>query len=89
MNIHTFHFAAFCRGPRQTLLSKSSRNLPVCVVFIQDKLEALVRASQAFQEKPVEMEALWNSSSTLIYSLEDRQKQLGLGDKVLLSTTNN
>uniref|UniRef100_H2L990 Dipeptidyl peptidase 3 n=1 Tax=Oryzias latipes TaxID=8090 RepID=H2L990_ORYLA len=47
----------------------------------KDKLEALVRASQAFQEKPVEMEALWNSSSTLIYSLEDRQKQLGLGDK--------
>uniref|UniRef100_A0A8C7Z6Y7 Dipeptidyl peptidase 3 n=1 Tax=Oryzias sinensis TaxID=183150 RepID=A0A8C7Z6Y7_9TELE len=47
----------------------------------KDKLEALVRASQAFQEKPVEMEALWNNSSTLIFSLEDRQKQLGLGDK--------
>uniref|UniRef100_A0A8C7Z5A5 Dipeptidyl peptidase 3 n=1 Tax=Oryzias sinensis TaxID=183150 RepID=A0A8C7Z5A5_9TELE len=44
-------------------------------------LTALVRASQAFQEKPVEMEALWNNSSTLIFSLEDRQKQLGLGDK--------
>ncbi|KAM4546467.1 dipeptidyl peptidase 3 [Fundulus diaphanus] len=47
----------------------------------KDKLEALVRASQAFQENPAEMEALWSSSSGLIYSLEDRQKQLGLGDK--------
>lgn len=47
----------------------------------KDKLEALVRGSQAFQEDPTEMEALWGSSSCLIYSLEDRQKQLGLGDK--------
>lgn len=28
------------------------------------------------------MEALWNSCSCPMYSLEDRQKQLGLGDKV-------
>lgn len=54
----------------------------MCWMFIQDKLEALVRSSQAFQENPTEMEALWGSSSCLIYSLEDRQKQLGLGNKV-------
>ncbi|XP_053298335.1 dipeptidyl peptidase 3 [Pleuronectes platessa] len=47
----------------------------------KDKLKALVKASQAFQEQPTEMEALWNSCSCLLYSLEDRQKQLGLGDK--------
>uniref|UniRef100_A0A4W6F0T4 Dipeptidyl peptidase 3 n=1 Tax=Lates calcarifer TaxID=8187 RepID=A0A4W6F0T4_LATCA len=47
----------------------------------KDKLEALVRASQAFQEQSAEMEALWDSCSCLLYSLEDRQKQLGLGDK--------
>uniref|UniRef100_A0A8D3BUB4 Dipeptidyl peptidase 3 n=1 Tax=Scophthalmus maximus TaxID=52904 RepID=A0A8D3BUB4_SCOMX len=47
----------------------------------QDKLEALVKASQAFEEQPAEMEALWNSCSCLLYSLEDKQKQLGLGDK--------
>uniref|UniRef100_A0AAQ5Z7J4 Dipeptidyl peptidase 3 n=1 Tax=Amphiprion ocellaris TaxID=80972 RepID=A0AAQ5Z7J4_AMPOC len=35
----------------------------------------------AFQEQPSEMEALWDSCSGLLYSLEDRQKQLGLGDK--------
>lgn len=28
------------------------------------------------------MEALWKSCSCSMYSLEDRQKQLGLGDKV-------
>ncbi|KAM9846344.1 dipeptidyl peptidase 3 [Aulostomus maculatus] len=47
----------------------------------KDKLEALVRASQAFQEQSTEMEALWGSCSCLLYSLKDRQKQLGLGDK--------
>uniref|UniRef100_A0A672ZT66 Dipeptidyl peptidase 3 n=1 Tax=Sphaeramia orbicularis TaxID=375764 RepID=A0A672ZT66_9TELE len=45
------------------------------------KFKALVWASQAFQEQSTEMEALWNSCSCLLYSLEDRQKQLGLGDK--------
>lgn len=48
----------------------------------QEKLEVLVKASQAFQEQPTEMEALWNSCSGRICSLEDKQKQLGLGDKV-------
>ncbi|KAG7232468.1 hypothetical protein INR49_008828, partial [Caranx melampygus] len=47
----------------------------------KDKLKALVWASQAFQEQSAEMEALWDTCSCLLYSLEDRQKQLGLGDK--------
>nr|XP_046265769.1 dipeptidyl peptidase 3 isoform X2 [Scatophagus argus] len=47
----------------------------------KEKLNALVRACQAFQEQPTEMEALWDSCSCPMYSLEDRQKQLGLGDK--------
>uniref|UniRef100_A0A3Q1GZG7 Dipeptidyl peptidase 3 n=1 Tax=Acanthochromis polyacanthus TaxID=80966 RepID=A0A3Q1GZG7_9TELE len=47
----------------------------------KDKLKALVWASQAFQEQPSETEALWDSCSGLLYSLEDRQKQLGLGNK--------
>ncbi|XP_061754696.1 dipeptidyl peptidase 3 isoform X1 [Nerophis ophidion] len=45
------------------------------------KLDALVRASQAFQDEPEEMGALWDSCSCLIDSLKDKQKQLGLGDK--------
>uniref|UniRef100_A0AAQ4PP70 Dipeptidyl peptidase 3 n=1 Tax=Gasterosteus aculeatus aculeatus TaxID=481459 RepID=A0AAQ4PP70_GASAC len=36
---------------------------------------------RAFQDEPTEMEALWDSCSCLLYSLEDRQKQLGLGKK--------
>ncbi|KAG9338203.1 hypothetical protein JZ751_026955 [Albula glossodonta] len=47
----------------------------------KDKLKALVWQSQAFQESPTEMEALWNNCGQLMYSLEDKQKQLGLGDK--------
>uniref|UniRef100_A0A8C9X2H5 Dipeptidyl peptidase 3 n=1 Tax=Sander lucioperca TaxID=283035 RepID=A0A8C9X2H5_SANLU len=47
----------------------------------KDKLKAVVKASQAFQDQPTEMEALWDSCSCLLYSLEDRKKQLGLGDK--------
>ncbi|XP_061659587.1 dipeptidyl peptidase 3 [Syngnathoides biaculeatus] len=55
--------------------SKFVPNLP------KDKLDSLVRASQAFQEDPIEMGALWESCSSLIHSLKDNQKQLGLGDK--------
>ncbi|XP_068600106.1 dipeptidyl peptidase 3-like [Brachionichthys hirsutus] len=47
----------------------------------KEKLEALLKASQAFREQPKEMEALWDSCACLMYSLEERQKQLGLGDK--------
>ncbi|XP_066575009.1 dipeptidyl peptidase 3 [Amia ocellicauda] len=47
----------------------------------QEKLKALVWQSQAFQDNPGEMEALWASCAGLMYSLEDKQKQLGLGDK--------
>ncbi|XP_056140774.1 dipeptidyl peptidase 3 isoform X2 [Lampris incognitus] len=47
----------------------------------KDKLKAVVWGSQAFHEQPSEMEALWDSCSRPLYSLEDKQKQLGLGDK--------
>ncbi|XP_059913620.1 dipeptidyl peptidase 3-like isoform X4 [Gadus macrocephalus] len=47
----------------------------------KDKLKALVFASQSFTEQPSEMEALWDSCSSALFSLEDKQKQLGLGSK--------
>ncbi|TSL04314.1 Dipeptidyl peptidase 3 [Bagarius yarrelli] len=47
----------------------------------KEKFKALVWESQAYKENPAEMEALWNSCSHLLYSLDDKQKQLGLGDK--------
>lgn len=58
---------------------------PLCLVslaVVQEKLKALVWQSQAFQDNPSEMEALWSSCGDRMYSLEERQKQLGLGDKV-------
>ena len=61
-------------------------NLLIWSVFLcrppQDKLKALVFASQSFKEQPGEMEALWDSCSSALFSLEDKQKQLGLGSKV-------
>uniref|UniRef100_A0A6Q2YUB3 Dipeptidyl peptidase 3 n=1 Tax=Esox lucius TaxID=8010 RepID=A0A6Q2YUB3_ESOLU len=51
----------------------------------KEKLKALVWQSQAFHDSPSEMEALWDSCSTLLFSLADRQKQLGLGDKGITS----
>ncbi|KAI4887872.1 hypothetical protein NFI96_015080, partial [Prochilodus magdalenae] len=54
----------------------------------KEKFKALVWESQAYKETPGEIETLWNSCSHLLYSLEDKQKQLGLGDKVeRLNTT--
>ncbi|XP_030216979.1 dipeptidyl peptidase 3 [Gadus morhua] len=37
--------------------------------------------SQSFKEQPGEMEALCDSCSSALFSLEDKQKQLGLGSK--------
>ncbi|KAM9780860.1 dipeptidyl peptidase 3 [Syngnathus typhle] len=55
--------------------SKFVPNLP------KEKMDALVRASKAFHDDPAEIGALWDSCSCLMYSLKDKQKQLGLGDK--------
>lgn len=49
---------------------------------MQEKLKALVWESLAFQESPGDIEALWGCCSETLYSLEDKQKQLGLGEKV-------
>ncbi|XP_051956429.1 dipeptidyl peptidase 3 [Xyrauchen texanus] len=51
----------------------------------KENFKALVWESQAFKENPGEMEALWNSCSQPLYSLEDKQKQLGLGEKGITS----
>lgn len=47
----------------------------------KDRFKALIWASRAFQEQPTEMKTLWDSCCCLLYSLDDKQKQLGLGDK--------
>uniref|UniRef100_H3A2H9 Dipeptidyl peptidase 3 n=1 Tax=Latimeria chalumnae TaxID=7897 RepID=H3A2H9_LATCH len=47
----------------------------------KEKLKALVWQSKAFQENPADMEALWSLCGDLMYSLDERKKQLGLGAK--------
>ncbi|KAI2651282.1 Dipeptidyl peptidase 3 [Labeo rohita] len=47
----------------------------------KEKFKALVWESLAFKQNPSDMEALWGSCCEPLYSLEDRQKQLGLGEK--------
>jgi len=47
----------------------------------KDKMELLMKSSQAYQDNPVEMEELWSMVKEPMYSLTDQQKQLGLGEK--------
>lgn len=49
---------------------------------MQEKFKALVWESLAFKENPSGTEVLWNSCCEPLYSLEEKQKQLGLGEKV-------
>ncbi|XP_053404717.1 dipeptidyl peptidase 3-like isoform X2 [Mercenaria mercenaria] len=55
--------------------SKFIPNLP------KEKFEAMVYGSVAGKTDPVGMKALWNAVSDRMYSLEDRQRELGLGEK--------
>lgn len=47
----------------------------------KEKFKALVWESLAFKENPSGTEVLWNSCCEPLYSLEEKQKQLGLGEK--------
>ncbi|XDV38891.1 hypothetical protein PO909_008215, partial [Leuciscus waleckii] len=47
----------------------------------KEKFKALVWESLVFEESPSDIEALWGCCSEPLYSLEDKVKQLGLGDK--------
>ncbi|MEE6522938.1 hypothetical protein FKM82_021596, partial [Ascaphus truei] len=48
----------------------------------KEKLKKLLWASEAFAQDPKFIESLWGSIGDLIYSLEPREKQLGLGEHV-------
>ncbi|XP_060564792.1 dipeptidyl peptidase 3-like isoform X2 [Ruditapes philippinarum] len=55
--------------------SKFIPNLP------KEKFEAVVLGSAACKSDPDKMKALWNAVSDRLYSLENRQRELGLGEK--------
>ncbi|KAG8563632.1 hypothetical protein GDO81_016156 [Engystomops pustulosus] len=46
----------------------------------KEKLEKLLRASEAFTKDPKGMETLWKMVEDRMYSLEPQERQLGLGD---------
>jgi len=46
-----------------------------------DRLEILVKSTQAYKDKPEEVEQLWQMVKGPMYSLSDKEKQLGLGEK--------
>eukprot|EP00092_Neocalanus_flemingeri_P014000 GFUD01015102.1.p1 GENE.GFUD01015102.1~~GFUD01015102.1.p1 ORF type:complete len:708 (+),score=267.32 GFUD01015102.1:178-2301(+) len=46
-----------------------------------DRLELLVKNCKAYKDSPVEMEELWKMVKGPLYSLTDKEKQLGLGEK--------
>ena len=43
--------------------------------------EAIVHGSEAFKNDPITLHNLWNSVKGPMFNLEDKYKQLGLGDK--------
>ena len=47
----------------------------------EERMEMLVKASKAYKTNPELMEKLWQSVKTQMFSLSDREKQLGLGEK--------
>ncbi|XP_014228918.1 dipeptidyl peptidase 3 isoform X1 [Trichogramma pretiosum] len=57
--------------------SKIIPNLPV------EKFEIFVKASKAYQEDTTGLESLWNKIKEPAYSLTEKVKSLGLGDKGL------
>ena len=47
----------------------------------EERMELLVKSSQAYKSSPEKMEALWQSVKGPLFSLSDQEKQLGLGEK--------
>ena len=46
-----------------------------------DRFETIVRVSAAFNQDPVAVEQIWDTVKVPMYSITERQKQLGLGEK--------
>ncbi|CAL1531245.1 unnamed protein product [Lymnaea stagnalis] len=53
--------------------------------FIPDvdksKVEALIKASKAYQEDAASIQTIWDAINERLYSLDSKQKELGLGEK--------
>jgi len=47
----------------------------------KERMELLMKSSQAYQDNPEEMDKFWSMVKEPMYSLTDQKKQLGLGEK--------
>lgn len=55
------------------------------ILLFQAKLESLILSCKAAVTDPERIKALWDGVSDRMFSLADRQKELGLGEKVLIN----
>jgi len=54
-----------------------------------DKFESLIMASAAHKKEPEKVKFLWDNIKKNMYSLDTKQRSLGLGEKVVLRNTLN
>lgn len=45
------------------------------------KFESIIKASKSYSESPKKLQHIWENISTSLYSLDEKSKSLGLGDK--------
>lgn len=69
------------------MVAKSVRALTVlvvlyCVFFKQEKFQAIIYASKAYEDDAKTVENLWQDCKDPMYSLNVKLRQLGFGDQV-------
>ena len=74
-------YAAILAGERLSTETKFT------VYFEQDKVEAIVLNSAAAVADPGGVGSLWNAVKEKMFSLLEREKELGLGENCLLYTS--
>lgn len=75
-------FLVYCSGVYANMGNyKGFGDSKIIPNIVADRFEALVRSSKAWADDRETMEVIWSSCKDAIYSLTDKEKQLGLADK--------
>ena len=67
-----------CGMSDESLIIKLTLNIPI----YQAKFESLILSCKAAKDDSAGIKGLWDAVSDRMFSLADRQKELGLGEKV-------
>ena len=74
-------------------INSNNQNNMVFMAFLfslsQEKFDVFVNASAEVSKEKASILDLWKKVKTRLYSLDDRHKELGLGEKVRLQYTRN